>query len=338
MPISLSVSSLYQSKAQSSRLTFLSNELNDLQRQVTTSKKNDTYTNFGTEAYNLQNIKTIAPKIESYMSNIDKAADDMEQMINLLTRISEIANEVNSAVSLKESDENGINALAEFAKANLDFIQELINEQGIDGNYLFAGSNLSTPPFVSNAAVNSNYKNEVANWLNGTITADQLQANSDAFSATNLGLSTALDTAYGRSIQIGDNLTVDYAVKANIDGIQDILRSMTLLANMEYPDGGDVGTLTEMDEILAYARTTLNNGITQTNDATQLLSSRFSFITSINETHQNDLNIYRSQIDETENVDPSEALLRMQLLKTQLETSYQITSIVSSLSLVNFMN
>ena len=337
MPITLSVSTLAQSRTQSKRLTDLGRELDNLQRQVTTGKKYDSYTEFGTQAYTLQNIKTQTPKIEAYIDNIDKAGTDMEQMTRLMEKVSEVANNVKEAVNLRESDTAGIESLAEFAQANLDFLKDILNEKGLDGNYLFAGGNLSEQVFVNDSSLNTNYSNEVTAWLNGTNTTNQLTANSDAFNSTTLGFSTALDTATGRNTQIDDNLTVDYSIKGNIEGIQNIIRAVALVANMEYPGPADVATEDEVDTIFQYASSTLSAGVIQTNDEVQNLSSKFSFINSIKENHQNDLEVYLKQTDTIENVNPSEALLQMQLLRTQLETSYQVTSIVSELSLVNFI-
>lgn len=337
MPITLNVSTFARSKAQSARLLDLSSQMDNFQRQVTTQKKYDTYTGFKADSYNLQNLKSKTIKIESYVVNIDKASTDMDQTINFLSTISEIADQVKSATLLRENDQNGIESLALFARTNLQLLQDILNEKGLDGNYLFSGTNLSSETYVDPDTLLSTTSSEITDWLNGTITTTQLETNMEALNSANLGFSSALDSAYVKKIQISDNLNTEYSINGNIQGVQDIVRALSLLANIEYPDAADVATESDLEEILTYTSKLLGTGVIAINDEVAELSSSFDFIKNIQESHSDDLALYENEVQDIENVDPSETLIKMQLLQTQLETAYQVTSIVAELSLVNFM-
>ena len=70
-------------------------------------------------------------------------------------------------------------------------------------------------------------------------------------------------------------------------------------------------------------------------------SARIGFSQQIVETTQAQLNdlslVQRTQIGTFENVDPYEAATRMQGLEIQLEATYQVTSRLSSLSILNYL-
>jgi len=337
MAITVNTSALSRSTNQSSRLVKLGSQLEDLQRQVTTKKKYDTYTGFNTDAYSLQTIKIKTTKMEAYLDNIDNATSNIEQIEEFLSNIVKITGDVVGAINLGELDESGLTNLSDLAKETLSLIQDTLNEKGLDGNYLFSGCNISEAPVVSAESLNSNYQSQITGWLNGTITTAQLETNSEAFTSTSLGLSSSLSTATGRIIQIKDNISVDSSVKADSEGIQNIIKGLSILANLKYPSVTDSVDETDLKELLTYTAETLSTGSEQTTNEIEKLASKISLIESIQETLKNQVETYTTQIDDLENADTSEALIKMQLLETQLETSYKITSLVSQLSLINYM-
>jgi len=120
---------------------------------------------------------------------------------------------------------------------------------------------------------------------------------------------------------------------------KNILRALTFLANLKYPDpaAGDLATPAEFDEILRHSVDVLTRGVQEMNDSTKQLASKFSLLKGVKESHTSDMQLLLTQIDRIEAVDPSNAIITMQLLQNQLTASYQVTKIVSQLSLVNFM-
>ena len=125
-------------------------------------------------------------------------------------------------------------ALAKLAKNALNFIHDLANLQ-IDGRYLFAGTNTTSPPSIDKSTMNANFQTEITNWLNGTTTTAQLQTNVAAFTTADLGLDPALSTAGNVSVRIDDATELDYTVLADQSGFQEMIRALGLMANMQVP-------------------------------------------------------------------------------------------------------
>jgi flagellar hook-associated protein 3 FlgL len=335
MSVSGNVSFLSQTMSQISRLKDLRVSLDDLQRQVTTQKKFDNYGGYGTDSLNLQFLRTTETLTESYIGNIDTVSNRMEMMSNNMTQISKLGNQLLSAVHLGgATDVSSINPLAQ---QNLQFVKDLVN-QTLDGRYLFGGSDAENPPFVDESTLNSNFINQVNLWLGGGGNA-QLTGAMDGFSADNLGLSPGLANAGALTARISHNMDIDYTVKADQPGFQDIIRGLAFFANLKYPDpaAGDLATPAEFDAALKHGVDVLTRGVQEMNDAAKQLVGKVSLMKDIKESHKSDMELLLTQIDGIENMDPSSAIITMQLLQNQLTASYQVTKIVGQLSLVNFL-
>ena len=75
----------------------------------------------------------------------------------------------------------------------------------------------------------------------------------------------------------------------------------------------------------------------EVNDTNQQLASKFGLVKSIRENHVSDLNLNLTQVDKIENADPTTVLTSLQALQNQMTASYEVTRIVSQLSLLNFL-
>ena len=335
MSVSTNVSFLAQSTSQINRLKDLRASLDDLQRQVTTQKKHDNYGGFGADSLNLQFLRTSKTMTEGYLNNIDTVSARMEMMTKNMTQISQLGSQLLSAINLGGATD--MSSINQFARQNLSFVEELINQK-LDGRYLFAGSDAENQPFVDDSTLNSNFINQTNIWLGGGGNA-QLISTTDGFAATNLGLAPGLAASGALTARVNQNLDIDYTAKADQDGFKNILRALTFLANLKYPDpaAGDLATPAEFDEILRHSVDVLTRGVQEMNDSTKQLASKFSLLKGVKESHTSDMQLLLTQIDRIEAVDPSNAIITMQLLQNQLTASYQVTKIVSQLSLVNFM-
>jgi len=338
MTISANVSLLAQSTSQSNRLNDLRSTLDDLQRQSTTQKKYDTYAGFGTDALNLQRLHSSQPLLQSYMDNIDTVSNTMTLMNTSLSQISDVGNQLVQAIQLQlQGGQANMQTIRAQAQQGLSFVEDLMN-QNINGHYIFAGSDVTNQPFVDNSTLNSNFQNQLTGWLAGTVSNAQLISTTDSFNASNLGLSAGLAAAGPITARIDQNLDVDYTIKADQPGFQDILRALTFAANLPYPDPStDVATPTQFNDILNHVLDLTTNGVKEIDDTTQQLASKFNLIKSIRDTHASDMDLEQTQMDKIENADPTSALVSMQALQTQLTASYQVTSMISQMSLTNFL-
>lgn len=338
MTTSNSVSFLSQSLQQSSRLISLRSTIDTLQRQVTTQKKFENFSGFGTTAINLQRLHNTQTLTDTYLNNIATATNRMSLMNTSMSKISELAKQLITAVNT--GDTSNMASINQLAQQNLKFVEELANQQ-LDGHYLFGGSNVTNQPFADHSTLNSNFVNQINTWLaNPAPTANTTLLNTtDAFTATQLGLSNGLAASSASTIRIDQNQDLDYTVKADQSGFQDIIRSLAFLSNIKTPDPsvGDVATAAQLNNVLSHITTVLSRGVQAMNTSTQQLASKFNLIKSLQEAHKADQSLFQSQIDGIENADPASAIISMQALQMQLTASYQVTKIVSQMSLVNFI-
>ncbi|MBI3441630.1 MAG: hypothetical protein HY052_07510 [Proteobacteria bacterium] len=332
------ISFMAQSQLQSSRLNDLHNTMNDLQRQVTTLKKFDNFSGLGTDAVTLQHLRTASTMTDAYLNNISASSSHMTLMNQIVTQLSSIGRQMLNSVNT--SDTTNMQSLNTLAQQNLKFVEDLLNQQ-VDGKYLFAGSDSTSQPFIDNSTVNSNFANQVNTWLvNAAPNANTTLLNTtDGFTAPQLGLSSGLAASGAVTAHIDQNTDIDYTVKADAPGFQDLIRSLAFLANFKAPNpaAGDVATTAQFSAVLAHITSTLSNSVTEINDTDQQLTSKFNMIKSVQDNHNSDQALLKSQIDSLENADPNSAIILMQSLQTQMTASYQVTKAVSQMSLVNFM-
>lgn len=338
MTISANISLFAQVNSQVNRLNDLRSMFDNLQRQATTQKKYETFSGFGPDSFSLQRLHTEQTLTQSYLDNIDKVSNRMNLQDKAMTQMSGIANQLINAITLQVqggvTDMTSINLLA---RQGLDFMQNLLNLD-LDGHYLFAGSDVTSQPFIDNATLNSNFANQVASWLGGAQTTAQMITTTDAFTATNLGLSPALATAGTMTARIDDNLDIDYTTKADQTGFQQVLRALGMMANLKYPDPMvDIATPAEFQQVIDHVLTVATEGLQGIKDTNQQLASKFNLVKAVKDNHVSDMALLTTQIDKMENADPTTVIASMQALQTQLTASYQVTRAVSQMSLVNFL-
>lgn len=330
------VSLLGHMTAQTGRLGDLRARLNELSRQITTGQIAQSYGDLGTQAQPLQSFHSMEPMLKSYQNNIDTVSNTMTIMNNAMSNISSVTNDfIASMQTLLQNDPSNIISIRQIAENALKTVQDMMN-QSIDGKYLFAGSDSSTPPFVDNSTLNSNVNNQIQTWL-ASGSNSGLTSAVEGFSSTSLGFSATLADSGNLTIQIGVSRTVDYTVKADGDGFQNIVRALTIAANLPYPQAGDTATMNDFQTVMNSALEIAQRGVKEVDNQAQVLAGKFAMVKTIQSQNSAELNIVQTQISKMESADTTSAIAELQILQTQLAASYQVTGIVSQLSLVNYM-
>jgi flagellar hook-associated protein 3 FlgL len=337
MTIGSGISFLGQTTTQIDRLNDLRTTLSDLQRQVTTQKKYETMAALGSASLNVQRLRGDTNQIKGYIDNIDAVSTRMDVMTSSMAQAADLGRELISGIQIQvRNGQVDMDTISQIAQQSLKMMQDLAN-QTLEGRYLFAGSDSLSPPFVDDSTLTSNFQAQISSWLAGTQTDVQLNNNTDAFTAVNLGFANGLATAGNVTARIDTNLDIDYTVKADGDGFKDIMRALAFAANLTYPTGADVATPDQFNNVLDHILSLAGQGVQEMDAATAQLSSKYTLVKDLQQNHKADFNLYSSQIDKAENVDTTQVVAELQALQTQLTASYQVTHIVSQLSLVNFM-
>lgn len=332
------ISFLGQSQAQSTRLQTLRQQLTDLQRQATTQKKYERMSGFGFGSLRVQNYRMDFNRLESYTSNIDNVNTRIKLMSTSMEQVSTLGRQLASTIGGELLGGNvDMTSIKVVADGALDFIQSLINTN-IDGRFLFSGSATNIEPLNSTGPATTVFQADVADWLSGTITTTQLIGNANSYTANQVGFDPGLSAAGPVSIRIDDAAEVDYSVLANMNGFDKILKAITLAANIEIPDPlTDVPNNNDLSDALQGISNLVRQGIEEMDEATASLGGKFNLLNTVQERHNKDLALLQGLIDKEENADTTEVIASMQLLQTQLQASYEITRIVSQLTLVNYL-
>ncbi len=332
------VSFLGSSTAQTSRLKDLATTLNDLERQMTTQKKTDTLAGLGYDSLGVQRLHMDKNQLDGYLNNIDAANTRIGFMSSNMTGASTVGQQLIDSIQKQVLGGNlDMNEISTLAQQALDFLGDTMNVQ-LDGRYLFAGSDTTAQPFNNKTLLNTNMQTEVTNWLNGTTTTAQLEANVDAQTPTAVGLNPALSASGSVAVRADQNTEVDYTVKADNSGMQDIMKALGLAANLKAPAGGDTPTTAELTDVLRHIIGIAQKGIDSLNSANTAIGSKLDLLNNIKSSHEQDSATFETLFSNKENANTTEVVAQVNQLQTQLQASYQVTSIVSKLSLINYIS
>lgn len=333
------ISLLGQNQANANRLLTLQKTMTDLQRQATTQKKHDTLSGFGIDSQKVLRYRMDIDSLNTYSNNIDIASSRIDLMDNALTQGRELGNQLISAISGELlGGVVDIGSISTIAKNALDFMQTLVNTE-IDGRYIFSGSATTTPPLTNRAQINTLMQSQVTNWLNGSITTSQLTTNLNGFTDSQIGLDPALSTAGPVSVRVDDQVEIDYDVLGNASGFDKLMKAMSMAAALTLPDEAtDVPNLDDLSTVLQSIQRLAREGVEEITAANTKVATKYAVLDQIKDRQIQEKAVYQKALDTKENADPTEVLIQLQFLQNQLSASYQVTNIVSQLSLVNYLS
>ena len=126
---------------------------------------------------------------------------------------------------------------------------------------------------------------------------------------------------------------VVYGVRANDQSFRDAYKGLAMLAVTDVSQMDEAAYSTWMSEVV--------DSLSASQEGMLDISARIGFNQQIVEKTQTQLTdlslVQRTQISNYESVDPYEAITRMNSLETQLQASYQVSSRLSSLSILNYL-
>ncbi|MBX9617941.1 MAG: hypothetical protein K2X10_02210 [Hyphomicrobiales bacterium] len=140
------------------------------------------------------------------------------------------------------------------------------------------------------------------------------------------------------AVRIDSSITVGYGIRATESGLRRIVSNLAAFAAVKF-DPNDART----GNAYAALSLTVRNGLGDTSGQTvQTISSEIAVVqqsVTSAQTRQNATrNILQNLLSDIENVDKQQVATEILELQTSLQASYQTTSRLSQLSLVNFLN
>lgn len=373
-----SISTLGQYLDQISRLKTQQQNLGDLTAQISSGLKSQTLSGLGGDIIKTSRARVGVNNLDTYNNNIVNADRRIKLMLNSISQIKDQTDSISDAltVAVQQGDYPDLQSIQDLARKTLDFVRNLVNET--DGErYLFGGADTTEPPLGSDGLFKSALgefvpdssdltmpplvaSGMIGDWGDGTITTDQFIAAYHGTSDTVLGFSNALTTgtAGKTTVRVSNTSEFDYTSLANKTSMKDIINALGVLVSLppvEYAPGAlndPTATTIAGDTPPNPPREKQENFFAVLNDLQRTLSiakdgldtEGFKLsqvqaqISKVKTSNTDQINTFKNIIDESENVDITEASVKLTQLQTQLQASFQVTALMSQLTLANFLS
>lgn len=372
-----SISTLGQAIDQIARLKVQQNNLDDLSSQIATGKKTQNFSGLGSDLLRSKRARADIKSLTQYTDNIVNGHRRIELMNNAMAQINDQVGTVLDAITvgIQQGEGPDLENLQKLASDVYNFVLDLMNEQDGD-RYLFAGSDSSIPPIQDSGlfqTVLGNFvpdQDDITNppleasgfigeWGNGTLTNQEFI---DAYRSTNenvLGYSTSIvsGTTGDVRIRVDENSDFEYTVLANNEGMKNIVVALGVLKELppvEFAPGAlnDPTVTRPSDDIPPYPSSEKQDNFYEVlNDLASMMQQGVEDLRQeqhalalvqtqtnlVKDQHEYQINSYKTIIAQVEDVDLTEAVTKIQQLQVSLEASFSVTSLVSDLTLVNFL-
>lgn len=371
------ISTLGQYLETVSRLKSQQQTLGDLSVQISSGKKTQSLSGLGNDILKTTRARTGINSLEVYIDNIKNAKRRIDLMQTSIDEIKKQAENVSGSLTtaMQQGDYPDLQTIQKTARNIYKFILDNLNQT--DGErYLFGGADTSEKPITDTGLFSSALgefvpdssdltnpplvaSGMIGDWGDGTITTAQFIASYHATTDTVLGYSNALttDTAGKTTVRVNDASEFDYTTLANEPALRDIVLTLGVLIQLppvEYAPGalndptattiaGDTEPHPPAEKqqnfftVLNDLATTLSHALDDLDQSTFNLAQVQAQIQTLQTSHTEQINAYKDVVGEVEDTDITEASAKLLQLQTQLQASFQVTALISQLTLSNFL-
>ena len=304
------VSSFGHNQSMVNSLLQNQSRLFDVQRQINTGKKADEFRGYTREAETLLSARTLKSRTEGYVAT----AKDIRRKLD--TNELQMEGMHDAADDLKQTivDALGQNQAISFSESLQQAIASVLSSLNtqVNGNYIFAGSRTDTKPVAAQS---------LADLVAAPSVASLFQNDTEKLSG-----------------KVGDNVEVEYGLLAS-DIATDLLTSLKALADYDAgPFGPLNGPLTAAQR--SFLQTEMANLTTAIDTVQSYISQnglRQNRAEDVSETLEAGSNFLEVFISDIEDVNLTEAAMRLNGDQLALQASYSIMGQLSKLSLLNFL-
>jgi flagellar hook-associated protein 3 FlgL len=333
----MSVSNIGQSLNEQFLLQRLRNELNGVQTQINTGKKGNTFSALDTAgASNSMSFRNSRNLLQSYIDSINIVRSRTDVMDAALISVTDSSRDVMTRLQSQLQDTVPQTAIIrDEAQAQLEVVLQKLNTRFGD-RYLFSGTDINNPPHDNAAGLNANFAAQVNTWITGAPpTIASVVADASGFNDAALGYSGTLSAAGAVTVRADEGTDINYTVLANEEGLRDVVRGLAIVANLQDPT-----TPAEQDNfwtVVNGAIQLIDEGSRAIDDEIGILGNKSRQMEDLLIQHDESQGALEIFIGQVEDVDLADAVTRFNSLELQLQASYQVTSTVRQLSLVNFI-
>lgn len=334
-------------------------KLNLLTTQVSSGLTSSTYAGLDAGA---QISLDLGPQITHatvWQANIGSATGSMDLTQTVMSQIQQIANNLYGQLpNLNNSTSSEVDNIAAQARSALQQVANLLDTKNGD-QYLFSGQDSANPPLPNPdniltsgfyTQINSAIGSLAVNGAAATVASTLATASSNAVGTSPFSASQSQPTAVLQSqiptVQVSatQRIPIGLLASANAGSVssgssttgsymRDLLRSLATIGSLN----SSQATASGFTGLVSDTNASLGDAITaMASDAGRLGNVQTS-LTNIQTALSDTVTALTSQVSSVQDVDMAATLSQLQLVQTQMQSSYQLIASYSSLSLVKFL-
>jgi flagellar hook-associated protein 3 FlgL len=320
------------------------------QQEVSTGTFADVGLALGEDVGQDIDLRSQESALQTYTTTNNLAATNLSTTQNVLTDFQTTAKNLLEDLT-GATNQNGAGAsLQQEAQSALQDLISGLNTSS-SGNYLFAGTNTAVAPITDyNAAGSANqtaFNSAFSSYFGfsqsdstdvANITPSQMQGFLSSqlpslFQGSNWTSDWSSASNTLTTTDISPSQSINTSVSANNPAFQDLAQAYTMLANV----GTENLSNSTLQTVITSAESLLNTGISGLTGVQATVGVAQNDITSANNQMSVEMNVLNTQIGNLEGVNPYDASTEVTNLQTQIETSYELTSQLSQMSLVKYL-
>lgn len=352
------ISTLMFSQMNRDFIARTSTSLQKAGQELSTGRRSDIFLELGQSATTSLTLRSRLDEIEAYSTSNSLLQGRLQTQLDSVDAVrNQLQSVLETSLANSSTPTAGAETLQMQARSALEVVISQLNIN-FNGEALFGGTRSGVKPMTEYSRVNPSTGLSPEGVITSVIsgppsTLSEVQAIIDELDAIFNSTATAINTNYEEtfysgtpaldfggvpsrrvSARIEPGLDLEFGVQANDEPFRDIIKGLSMLA------ATDVSEISSMDvyasymdrvvDVLGGATTkalTVSAEIGFRQQAVELAQRRLDALTMV----------YESQVADLENVDPYEAATRMQSLETQLRATYEVTSQMGNLSLLNYL-
>jgi flagellar hook-associated protein 3 FlgL len=279
-------------------------------RQVVTGKLSDTYTGYGNKTAVMESARSAGARADANISAAQQASSRLDLQDAQLGQLSTLVGQVRETLTKAAADQDATSLMTQM-QGYFDQAVEIFNSKDSSG-YIYAGD-----------------RNQVA-----PVTVSKL---SDLIALPSIPQAFANGTVKS-SIRVGDGQTVQVGLLASDLGTQ----LMSLFQQVAQFDAGvngpfDAKTTPAQQSFLESAIPTAINVASGVDTAAASNGIRYQMVQDTLDRLQATSTVYKGFVSSLEDVDMPQALAKLSQDQTALQATFQITSMLNKLSLLNYL-
>lgn len=274
----------------------------EAQAQVSTGKRTQIHTDIARDTTRLLDFEASLSKSEQFAANNKRVAARLERMDSALSGMFDAVSQLRSLLMQRQNSATGTAAAIDIdAQHLLDTVAGLLNSRE-DGRYLFSGSVTDVPSVQVPVPDPTTFGVPDTTYYQG----DSVRL----------------------SVRVDLNFTVTYGIEGNRQGFQDMIGA--LKATIQ-------GAQTDDTALLNTALDLSNQALTEISNYRNEVGSSLKIIEEVTTRHEDFQVFLQNQISSIEDVDVTEAMVRLSGDQTVLQASFLTLSQLSRLTLLDFL-